>query len=171
MTGGPHATRVPEGPFAKITAVGTLVLIAGTVVLIVLAYLGVAVAVRWPPFGAPATGSSAWGVLWSGPVGITGNGLNFDDQPRPGSQSADIYYNGSLFSSSSAILAVWQQPQSPTAGQCQAWVTTHPGNSVSTLTAGMQICLQTGQGRPVLLHVHSVASQELDADATVWQQQ
>jgi hypothetical protein len=108
--------------------------------------------------------------LWSGRVGITGSGLNFDDQPRPSPQSADIYYNGSLYSSSSAILAVWQQSQAPTAGPCQAWVTTHPSITVTTPTAGMQICLQTAQGRPVLLHIQSVTAQELDADATIWQQ-
>ena len=128
-----------------------------------------------PPPGSPsskAVGSvTGWSVLWSGPVGITGNGLNFDDQPRPSPQSADIYYNGSLYSASSAILAVWQQTQAPTAGQCQAWVTTHPSSSVSNLTAGMQICLQTGQGRPVLLDVQSVTGEELDADAKIWQQQ
>ena len=114
---------------------------------------------------------TGWSVLWSGPVGITGSGLNFDDQPHPSSQSADIYYTGSLSSNSSAVLAVWPEAQAPTAGGCQTWVTTHPRNSFAILTAGMQICLQTAQGRPVLLHVTSVTAEELDAYATIWQQQ
>jgi hypothetical protein len=82
-----------------------------------------------------------------------------------------IYYTGSLSSNSSAILAVWPEAQAPTAGGCQTWVTTHPRNSFAILTAGMQICLQTAQGRPVLLHVTSVTAEELDAYATIWQQQ
>jgi hypothetical protein len=38
----------------------------------------------------------------------------------------------------------------------------------------MQICLQTTQGRSVLLHVQSLpqgATPELQAQATIWQQQ
>ena len=121
---------------------------------------------------AKATGSR-WSVYWSGPVGITNIGLNFDNKP-PSSASGDINFNGSLSSSDTATMAAWPGPRTPTAAQCQNWVTTHPSNIVGTVTTGMQICLLTTQGRSVLLLVQGLpagATAELQAHATIWQQQ
>ena len=157
------------------------------VVSIALAYLGVAVAAHWWPFStAPSshasshggqqptssvTASRGWSAYWNGPVGITSNGLNFDNKP-PSSASADIYYNGSLTSTDTATMARWTGPGTPTAAKCQTWVTTHPNSIIGTVTTGMQICLLTTQGRAVLLDVQSLpssATADLEAQATVWQ--
>ena len=125
------------------------------------------------PSASPgAAKGSRWAVYWSGPVGITSNGLNFDNR-RPSSQSADIYFNGGLSSADTAILATWPGSGTPTAAQCQTWVTTHPGSSIGTITAGMQICLKTSQGRSVLLRIDNTTpsgSPEVRAHAKVWQQ-
>lgn len=111
-------------------------------------------------------------VVWSGPVGITGSGLNFDNQP-PSSANADVLFNpvvGALRSADATAMAVWPQARAPAAAECRLWVTTHPSSSIGSVTAGMQICLQTVQGRFVILHVQGT-NPELDAQATVWQQQ
>jgi len=177
----PKASRAREGSAAWIT-------VAATIVLVVLGYLGVAVAAHWWPFGtasskaagshseqqatSPVAPRSGWSVYWSGPVGITGNGLNFDNKP-PSSTSADIFYNGSLTSTDTATMATWTGPGTPTAAKCQSWVTTHPSSIIGTITTGMQICLLTSQHRAVLLDVQNLpsgAAPDLEAQATIWQQ-
>jgi hypothetical protein len=177
-----EAPRAREGAAAWITVVASIV-------LILLGYLGVAVAAHWWPFGtasssaagspggrqstSPVAASGGWSVYWSGPVGITGNGLNFDNKP-PSSASADIYFNGSLTSTDTATMATWTGPGTPTAAKCQNWAKTHPNSIIGTITTGMQICLLTGQGRAVLLHVQSLpsgATGDLEAQARIWQRQ
>jgi hypothetical protein len=184
MAERPSTARVHEGRAAWITAITGIL-------LVVLGYLGLAAAAHWWPFGSQTGSSSAggtpsgrqstspgaagrgWSVYWSGPVGITNIGLNFDNKP-PSSASGDINFNGSLSSSDTATMAAWPGPRTPTAAQCQNWVTTHPSNIVGTVTTGMQICLLTTQGRSVLLLVEGLpagATAELQAHATIWQQQ
>jgi hypothetical protein len=123
-----------------------------------------------PTSALSADAGGGWTVSWSGPVGITPNGLNFDNNP-PSSQSADIFFTGSLASNDTAILATWPQSRAPTAAECLNWVTTHPSGSIGTVTAGMQICLKTQQGHPVLLRVAGATSDAVQANATIWQQQ
>ena len=123
--------------------------------------------------GSPSPSADAgagWTVAWSGPVGITSNGVNFDNNP-PSSQSADIFFTGSLASNDTAIPATWPQSRAPTAAECLNWVTTHPSGSIGTVTAGMQICLKTQQGHPVLLSVVGATSDAVQAHATIWEQQ
>jgi len=121
--------------------------------------------------GAPASGPQGAGLsLYSQePVGITPNGLNFDTNPPSSTPSGTIYYAGGLYSSSTNIeLAIWQNSSTPTAAQCQNWVTTHPSSDVQNVNPGMQICIKTDQGRFGLLHVDSVDSSQVSAEATIW---
>lgn len=176
MAGDSNRTRVPEGRYAKIAAVAT-------VAAVIVAYLTFAATAHWPPFSAQSRGPStsagpaspshaanagAWAVSWSGPVGITTNGLNFDNKP-PSSQSADVIFTSLLAVSPPTILATWPQSGRPTPTQCLNWVTTHPSQDINTVTVGMQICLKTQQGRPVLLRVTGTTQDEVQAHATVWQ--
>jgi hypothetical protein len=104
-----------------------------------------------------------------GSVGITPDGLNFDTNPPSSTPSGTIYYTGGLYSSSTNIeLAVWQNSSTPTAAQCENWVTTHPSSNVPNVNPGMQICIKTDQGRFGLLHVDSVDSSQVSATATIW---
>jgi len=113
--------------------------------------------------------NSPWSVYYQTQVGIGTVGINFDNNP-PSSASADIFYSGSLLeSTSNATLAVWPGSATPTPAQCQNWVTTHPGTSIGTVTVGMQICLKTAQGRPVLLRIQSVTPDAANGQVTVWQ--
>jgi hypothetical protein len=114
------------------------------------------------------TTGGAWTIYYQTSVGISGSGLNFDNN-LPSSASADIYYNGSLASTSTAILAVWQGSDAPTPAKCDNWVTTHPSGSVYPVTVGMQICLKTAEGRLGILYIQNITSDAANGQITVWQ--
>jgi hypothetical protein len=121
--------------------------------------------------GAPASAAPGAGLpLYSQePVGITPDGLNFDTNPPSSTPSDTIYYTGGLYSSSANIeLAIWQNSSTPTAAQCQNWVTTHPSSDLPNVNPGMQVCIKTDQGRFGLLHIDSVDSSQVSAIATIW---
>jgi hypothetical protein len=106
---------------------------------------------------------------WQGPVGITADGINLDTKPPSSTPSGTIYYAGSLYTNSANIeFAMWQNSSTPTAAQCQNWVTTHPSPGLSNVNPGMQICIKTDQGRFALLHIDSVDSSQVLATATIW---
>jgi hypothetical protein len=103
------------------------------------------------------------------PVGITSNGINFDTNPPSSTPNGTIYYTGGLYPSTSNIeFAIWTSSGTPTAAQCQNWVTTHPGSQVSDVNPGMQVCIRTDQGRFGLLHIDAVDSTQVSATATIW---
>jgi hypothetical protein len=117
-------------------------------------------------FAPPSAGLS---VYSQGPVGITSDGLNFDTKPPSSTPSGTIYYTGGLYASSANIeFAMWPNSSTPTAAQCQNWVTTHPSPNLSNVNPGMQICIKTDQGRFGLLHIESVDSSQVSATATIW---
>jgi len=104
-----------------------------------------------------------------GPVGITSNGINFDTNPPSSTPSGTIYYAGGLYPSTSNIeFAIWTNSGTPTAAQCQNWVTTHPSPGLSNVNPGMQICIKTDQGRFGLLHIESADGSQVSATATIW---
>jgi hypothetical protein len=116
---------------------------------------------------SPGTNSSPY---WQGQVGFNGNGLNFDTRPPSNTPSGTIINFGGLYSDDPNIqLALWHSSSAPTASQCQTWVTTHPGSSISNVAPGMQICIKTDQGRFGLLHIQSVDNDGgVSATATIW---
>lgn len=117
-------------------------------------------------FAPPSAGLSLYS---QGPVGITSDGLNFDTKPPSSTPSGTIYYTGGLYASSANIeFAMWPNSSTPTAAQCQNWVTTHPSPNLSNVNPGMQICIKTDQGRFGLLHIESVDSSQVSATATIW---
>jgi hypothetical protein len=118
---------------------------------------------------ASASQSADLSLYSQEPVGITSNGLNFDTNPPSSTPSGTIYYAGGLYSSSTNIeFAIWPNSGTPTAAQCQNWVTTHPGSSMLNVNPGMQICIKTDQGRFGLLHIDTVDSSQVSAIATIW---
>ena len=121
----------------------------------------------------PASPGTNLSLYSQGPVGLTGKGLNFDTKPPSTTPSGTInYYSGALSPAGSTNIefALWPSSSAPTASQCQLWVTTHPGSSVSNIVSGMQICIKTDQGRFGLLHIQSVDSTNgvASAIATIW---
>jgi hypothetical protein len=123
-----------------------------------------------PPVSRSASRDASLSAYWQGPVGITSNGLNFDTKPPSSTPSGTIIYAGELYASGSTNieLAVWPNSSTPTAAQCQNWVTTHPSSSLSNVDPDMQICIKTDQGRFGLLHIESVDSTQASATATIW---
>jgi hypothetical protein len=126
-----------------------------------------------PSASTPASPGTNLSLYSQGPVGLTGNGLNFDTKPPSTTPSgAIIYYAGGLYANggTNIELALWSSSSAPTAPQCQVWVTTHPSSSISNVVAGMQICIKTDQGRFGLLHIQSVDSTNgvASATATIW---
>jgi hypothetical protein len=124
-----------------------------------------------PPASTAASPGASLALYWQGPVGITANGLNFDTKPPSSTPNGSIVYTGELYASGSTNieLAIWSNSSTPTAAQCQAWVTTHPSSSLFNLAPGMQICIKTDQGRFGLLHIESIDSGSgVSAAATIW---
>ena len=117
----------------------------------------------------PESQSAGLSLYWQGQVGITSNGLNFDTKPPSSTPSSTIYYAGGLYASSTNIeFAIWSNSSTPTAAQCQNWVTTHPSPSLLNVNPGMQICIKTDQGRYGLLGIESVDGSQVSATATIW---
>jgi hypothetical protein len=122
-----------------------------------------------PSVSTSASQSAGLSPYWQGPVGITSDGLNFDTKPPSSTQSGTIYYTGGLNASSTNIeFAIWPNSSTPTAAQCQDWVTTHPSPSLLDVNRGMQICIKTDQGRFGLLRIESVDGSQVSATATIW---
>jgi hypothetical protein len=118
---------------------------------------------------ASASPGAGLSLYWQGPVGITSDGLNFDTNPPSSTPSGTIWYNGALNSNGSSIeFAVWPESSTPTAAQCQNWVTTHPNSSLWNINPGMQICIKTDQGRFGLLDIDAVDGSQVSAMATIW---
>ena len=123
--------------------------------------------------GSPApsaTPNSA--VYWSGPVGITGNGLEFDTRPpSQAGPSGGIAYEGNTLSAinQNIVVSLWTNSGTPSATQCQSWVSTHPNIDVTFPTPGMNICIKTAQGRIGRLQIDSGTNNgQLQATATIW---
>jgi hypothetical protein len=129
----------------------------------------------------PGTGGSATpsatanpsSVYWSGPVGLATSsvGLDFDSRPPSTDQTTIGYFGNTLQVSAHALLSVWNQGGTPSASQCQTWVTTHPTSDIAFPAIGMQICIKTDQGRYGLLQIDSYSgdnNNQLNAIATIW---
>ncbi len=129
-----------------------------------------------PSQSAPApsaTPNSA--VYWSGPVGITTSGLEFDT--RPPSQ-AGVGYGIAYYADSDTlwtnpgqniVVSLWTNSGTPSAAQCQSWVSTHPNNEVASPTPGMNICIETAASRIGRLQIDSGTNNgQLQATATIW---
>ena len=126
-----------------------------------------------PPLtSTPTSPGATLSLYWKGQVGLTTSGLNFDTRPPSSTQSGSIVYTGGLYGGGSPNIefAIWPSSSAPTAAQCQAWVTTHPSPSLSTVTPGMQICIRTDQRRFGLLSIGSIDSNNgvASAEATIW---
>jgi hypothetical protein len=127
-----------------------------------------------PPASTPASPGTNLSLYSQEPVGITSNGLNFDTKPPSTTPSGTIIYSGEdLYSSDGSIeFALWSSSNTPTASQCQTWVTTHPSSTIKQVNVipGVQICIKTDQGRFGLLHIQSVDSTNnvVSATATIW---
>lgn len=121
-----------------------------------------------PPTSTSASSGAGLSLYWQGAVGITSNGLNFDTKPPSSTPSGTIYYSGGLNADGTVEFAIWPNSSTPTAAQCQTWVTTHPSPSLLNVNPGMQICIKTDQGRFGLLHIESVDGSQVSATATIW---
>lgn len=127
------------------------------------------------PRSQAASSYSSSSIYWSGPVGIVGEGLDFDIRPPATATSSlsNIYTdNGSNLRSADPkiLLSVWKESSVPTASDCNTWATTHPSAYVSPVSTGMQICVRTTQGRFGLLHIDATAANDIEATATIWGQ-
>lgn len=115
-----------------------------------------------------STGTSS--IYWNGPVGLSqsGLGLDFDTRP-PSTDQTTIYYGGNtLQPTANAQLSLWTQSSTPSASECQSWVTTHPNTDITFPASGMQICIKTDQGRYGLLYIDSSSNGQLQITATIW---
>ena len=129
---------------------------------------GQALAAGHTPPPSPSGNSS---IYWTGQVGfslISGLGLDFDTKPPSSDQTTIVYDGNALQPTANAQLSRWTQSGTPSASQCQLWVTTHPNTEIIFPASGMQICIKTDQGRYGLLHIDSAANGQLQVTATIW---
>jgi hypothetical protein len=115
------------------------------------------------------TGTSS--IYWTGSVGFTGTsglGLDFDTRPPSTDQTTIIYEGNELSATANAQLSLWTQSSTPSASQCQSWVTTHPNTAIPSPASGMQMCIKTDQGRYGFLHIDSSSNDQLQVTATIW---
>jgi hypothetical protein len=119
----------------------------------------------------PSSSSGTSSVYWTGPVGFSltsGLGLDFDTKPPSYDQTTIVYEGNALQATANAQLSRWTQSSTPSASQCQLWVTTHPNTQIILPASGMQICIKTDQGRYGLLHIDSASTDQLQVTATIW---
>lgn len=111
-------------------------------------------------------------VYWSSTVGITASGLEFDTRPpSQAGPSGGIAYAGNTLSASNQniVVSLWTNSGTPSAAQCQSWVSTHPNTGVESPTPGMNICIKTAEGRIGLLQIDSGTNNgQLQATVTIW---
>ena len=117
------------------------------------------------------TGSSTT-PMWSGPVGITFSGIDFDSNP-PGQGSNDINwqrYNYRLQGYGSSII-VSRYPSSgslPTEAACRSWAQTHNSQILDGVNPGDRLCFITQDGRTVRFIVTDITDSAVEGKATVW---
>jgi hypothetical protein len=123
--------------------------------------------------GSPAPSAAPNGaVYWSGPVGITISGLEFDTRPpsQAGPGGGIAYYGNTLSATNQdTVASLWTNSGTPSAAQCQSWVSTHPNTDVAFPTPGMNICIETAEGHIGRLQIDSGTNNgQLQATATIW---
>ena len=85
--------------------------------------------------GSPAPSATPNGaVYWSGPVGITISGLELTPgRPSEAGPGGGIAYYGNTLSATNqdTVASLWTNSGTPSAAQCQSWVSTHPNTDVA----------------------------------------
>jgi hypothetical protein len=118
---------------------------------------------------SPTGGSTT--PVWSGPVGITFSGIDFDSNP-PGSGSNDINwqrYNYRLQGYGSVIVSRYPSSGAPPAeAACRSWAQTHNSQILDGVNRGDRLCFITQDGRTVRFIVTDITDSTVDGQATVW---
>jgi hypothetical protein len=130
-----------------------------------------------PPATTPPKGPSATPPgtpvtpVWSGPVGITFSGIDFDSNP-PGPGPDNITwerYTYTLQGYGSVIVSRYPSSGArPTEATCRSWARAHNSQILSGVNRGDQLCFITQDGRSVRLIVTNISSDAVEGQATVW---
>lgn len=169
---------IPEGPWQKLGAVAAIV---GVVLAAYFGFEGLksgSQAGNHPghpsktstpstPTGTP----TAPGIAFTGPVGITFSGIDFDSNP-PGPGSNDINwqrYNYRLQGYGSVIVSRYPSSGAlPTEATCRSWAQTHNSQILDGVNRGDRLCFITQDGRTVRFIVTNITDSAVEGQATVW---
>ena len=185
-----------EGPGAKPTSADryTKIIAYGTVALVLLTYLAFAANSHFWPFSSspsptltptpvprspgptPTTSissgpTSTGSVAFTGQVGITFSGIDFDSNPPgPGPELITWErYTYTLQGYGSVIVSLYPRSgASPTEAACPSWAQTHNSQILPGVNLGDQLCFITQDGRTVRFIVTNISSDAVDGQATVW---
>jgi hypothetical protein len=187
MAEGPGAKPTSEGRFTKIIAYCS-------VTLVVLTYLLVAANSHLWPFSSSASPTptatpgpknpgptlttstspgptSTGSVAFTGPVGITFSGIDFDSNPLgPGSDNITWErYTYTLQGYGSVIVSLYPSSGAlPTEAACRSWAQAHNSQILPGVNNGDRLCFITQDGRTVRFIVTSISSDAVEGQATVW---
>ncbi len=110
-------------------------------------------------------------MAFTGPVGITFSGIDFDSNP-PGSGSDDINwqrYNYRLQGYGSVIVSRYPSSGAlPTEAACRSWAQTHNSQILDGVNRGDRLCFITQDGRTVRFIVTDITDSAVEGQATVW---
>jgi hypothetical protein len=123
------------------------------------------------PNGTVTNPPNSSNVAFTGPVGITFSGIDFDSNP-PGSGSNDINwqrYNYRLQGYGSVIVSRYPSSGAPPAeAACRSWAQTHNSQILDGVNRGDRLCFITQDGRTVRFIVTDITDSTVDGQATVW---
>ena len=117
--------------------------------------------------GPKSTGS----VAYSGPVGISFSGIDFDSNPL-GSGSDNITwerYTYTLQGYGSVIVS--RYPSSgplPTEAACRSWAQAHNSQILAGVNRGDRLCFISQSGRTIRFIVTGITDSAVEGQATVW---
>jgi len=110
-------------------------------------------------------------VAFTGPVGITFSGIDFDSNPL--SSGADNItwerYTYTLQGYGSVVVSRYlNSGAQPTEAACRSWAQSHSSQILSGVNRGDRLCFITQDGRTVRFIVTNITSDAVEGQATVW---
>jgi hypothetical protein len=110
-------------------------------------------------------------VAYTGPVGITFSGIDFDSSPL-GSGPDNITwerYTYTLQGYGSVIVSHYPSSGAlPTEAACRSWAQAHNSQILSGVNRGDRLCFITQDGRTVRFIVTDFSNDAVNGQATVW---
>ena len=114
---------------------------------------------------------SAGSVAFTGSVGITFSGIDFDSNPlSSGSYNVTWErYTNTLQGYGSVIVSRYSNSVAqPTEAACRSWAQAHISQILSGVNRGDRLCFITQDGRTVRFIVTNITSDAVEGQATVW---